>query len=180
MSTLVVVKSPIVTLMASDPGFAWSLATMADDRSIPCTLTPRLLSGTAIRPVPMPSSARARSPPGRPESSRRHRPPQARTSPSHPRRSGPLPLHRSSSSSAPTHCARGRRATCHRIVGVAHAVKRPRRAHSCSTCTSSPREEPLTSSPDTSWWAEEGRRRSRPASSCTPGTALPGRNKSRR
>ena len=61
-STLVVAKSPMVTPMASPPGLARSRATMARDRSIPCTSTPRRASGSAIRPVPMPSSS-ARPPP---------------------------------------------------------------------------------------------------------------------
>ena len=61
-STVVVAKSPIVTPMSSPPGFARSLATIAFDNSIPCTGTPRCASGSAIRPVPMPSSS-ARPPP---------------------------------------------------------------------------------------------------------------------
>ena len=60
--TLVVAKSPMVTPMSSAPGFARSSATMAGDRSIPCTRTPRWLSGIAMRPVPMPSSSAAPSP----------------------------------------------------------------------------------------------------------------------
>ena len=43
-------------------GFAWSFATIAGDSSMPCTRTPRSLSGTATRPVPMPSSRAAPSP----------------------------------------------------------------------------------------------------------------------
>ena len=42
---------------SSPPGFARSLATIARDRSIPCTGTPRCASGSAIRPVPIPSSS---------------------------------------------------------------------------------------------------------------------------
>ena len=38
-------------------GFARSLATIAFDKSIPCTGTPRCPSGSAIRPVPIPSSS---------------------------------------------------------------------------------------------------------------------------
>jgi len=55
--TVVVAKSPIVTRMSSPPGFARSLATIAFDNSIPCTCTPRCASGSAIRPVPIPSSS---------------------------------------------------------------------------------------------------------------------------
>ena len=55
-STLVVAKSPIVTPMPPPPGLARSLATMARDMSMPCTGTPRPASGSAMRPVPMPSS----------------------------------------------------------------------------------------------------------------------------
>ena len=40
-STLVVAKSPIVTPICSAPGLARSFATIASDRSIPCTRTPR-------------------------------------------------------------------------------------------------------------------------------------------
>jgi len=58
-STFVVAKSPIVTPISSAPGLAWSCATMAGDRSMPCTRTPRRLSGSAIRPVPIPSSSAA-------------------------------------------------------------------------------------------------------------------------
>ena len=58
-STLVVAKSPMVTPMSSSPGLARSSATMSGDRSIPCTRTPRRLSGRAMRPVPMPSSSAA-------------------------------------------------------------------------------------------------------------------------
>ena len=55
MST--VVKSPIVTGIASPPGLARSRATIASDRSMPCTSTPRAASGSATRPVPMASSS---------------------------------------------------------------------------------------------------------------------------
>ncbi len=58
-ATLVVAKSPMVTPMSSAPGFTCSSATMAGDSSIPCTRTPRRLSGNAMRPVPMPSSSAA-------------------------------------------------------------------------------------------------------------------------
>jgi hypothetical protein len=51
-----VAKSPIVMPMSSPPGFARSLATIAFDNSIPWTGTPRCASGSAIRPVPIPSS----------------------------------------------------------------------------------------------------------------------------
>ena len=61
-STVVVAKSPIVTPMSSPPGFARSLAAMAFDSSIPCTGTPRRASGSAIRPVPIPSSSAEPSP----------------------------------------------------------------------------------------------------------------------
>ena len=43
--------------MSSPPGFARSFATIAFDRSIPCTCTPRRASGSAIRPVPIPNSS---------------------------------------------------------------------------------------------------------------------------
>src|SRR5215467_13113447 len=56
-STLVVAKSPIVTPTASPPGLARSRATIARDRSMPWTGTPRRASGKAIRPVPTPSSS---------------------------------------------------------------------------------------------------------------------------
>ena len=56
-STFVVAKSPIVTPIRSAPGLACSFATIASDRSMPCTRTPRSESGNAIRPVPMPSSS---------------------------------------------------------------------------------------------------------------------------
>ena len=52
-----VAKSPIVTPISSPPGFARNLATIAFDSSIPCTCTPRPASGSAIRPVPIPSSS---------------------------------------------------------------------------------------------------------------------------
>ncbi len=55
----------MVTPMASPPGLARSRATMAFDRSMPCTGTPRAASGSAMRPVPMPSSS-ARPSPARP------------------------------------------------------------------------------------------------------------------
>ena len=61
-STVVVAKSPIVTPIASPPGFARSRSTIAFDSSIPCTGTPRCASGSATRPVPIPSSS-ARPPP---------------------------------------------------------------------------------------------------------------------
>ena len=64
-STRVVAKSPTVTPIASPPGLARSRATMARDMSMPCTSTPRRASGSAIRPVPMPSSS-ARPPPASP------------------------------------------------------------------------------------------------------------------
>ena len=50
-------KSPIVMPISFAPGFALSLAVIARERSIPCTGTPRAASGTAIRPVPIPSSS---------------------------------------------------------------------------------------------------------------------------
>ncbi len=56
-STVVVAKSPIVTPTSSPPGFARSLATIAFDSSIPWTGTPRCASGSATRPVPIPSSS---------------------------------------------------------------------------------------------------------------------------
>jgi hypothetical protein len=56
-ATEVVAKSPIVTPMALPPGFARSFAAIASDSSIPCTGTPRRESGSAIRPVPIPSSS---------------------------------------------------------------------------------------------------------------------------
>jgi hypothetical protein len=46
------------TPISSLPGFARNLATIAAERSIPCTRLPRRVSGSAIRPVPMPSSER--------------------------------------------------------------------------------------------------------------------------
>jgi hypothetical protein len=61
-STRVVAKSPIATGISSPPGFARSRATIASERSIPRTGTPRSASGSAIRPVPMPSSSAAPSP----------------------------------------------------------------------------------------------------------------------
>ena len=61
-SAFAVAKSPIVTSMPSAPGFARSRATIASERSIPWTVTPRAASGSAIRPVPMPSSSAAPSP----------------------------------------------------------------------------------------------------------------------
>lgn len=61
-ATVVVAKSPIVTPTASPPGFARSLAAIARDSSIPCTGTPRRASGSAIRPVPTPSSSARPSP----------------------------------------------------------------------------------------------------------------------
>ncbi len=56
-STVVVAKSPMVTPMSSPPGFSRSRAAIAFDNSIPCTGTPRCASGSAIRPVPIPSSS---------------------------------------------------------------------------------------------------------------------------
>ena len=61
-STRVVAKSPIVAPIRSAPGFSRSFATIASERSIPCTRTPRSDSGSAIRPVPIPSSSAAPSP----------------------------------------------------------------------------------------------------------------------
>lgn len=55
--TLVVAKSPMVTGTAAPPGLARSRSTMARDRSTPCTRTPRPARGSAIRPVPTPSSS---------------------------------------------------------------------------------------------------------------------------
>ena len=66
-STVVVAMSPMATGMAAPPGLARSRATMARDRSMPCTSTPRRVSGSAIRPVPMPNSS-ARPPPASPAS----------------------------------------------------------------------------------------------------------------
>ena len=57
--TVAVAKSPTVTPIRSAPGFARSRASIASDSSIPCTGTPRAASGSAIRPVPMPSSSAA-------------------------------------------------------------------------------------------------------------------------
>ena len=57
-SARAVAKSPIVTPIASAPGFSRSRATIALERSIPCTGTPRWASSTAMRPVPIPSSKR--------------------------------------------------------------------------------------------------------------------------
>jgi hypothetical protein len=54
--TRAVAKSPMVTPIASPPGLARSRATIARDMSMPCTGTPRRASGSAMRPVPMPSS----------------------------------------------------------------------------------------------------------------------------
>ena len=58
-STVAAAKSPMVTPMSSAPGFARSRATIASDSSIPWTGTPRAASGSATRPVPMPSSSAA-------------------------------------------------------------------------------------------------------------------------
>ena len=52
-STRAVAKSPMVTPILSPPGLARSRATIALDRSMPCTGTPRRASGSAIRPVPI-------------------------------------------------------------------------------------------------------------------------------
>src|SRR5918993_9525 len=68
-STVAVAKSPIVTPIASALGFARSRATIASDRSIPWTETPRAASGSARRPVPMPSSSAAPSPASSPSRS---------------------------------------------------------------------------------------------------------------
>ena len=54
--------SPIVTPIASPPGFASSRATIARDRSMPWTGTPRRASGSAIRPVPIAELERPASP----------------------------------------------------------------------------------------------------------------------
>jgi hypothetical protein len=61
-ATLVEAKSPTVTPMSSVPALARSSATMSGDSSIPCTRTPRRLSGIAMRPVPIPSSSAAPPP----------------------------------------------------------------------------------------------------------------------
>ena len=49
--------SPIVTAISSPPGLSRSRATIARDRSIPATGTPRAASGRAIRPVPIANSS---------------------------------------------------------------------------------------------------------------------------
>jgi hypothetical protein len=49
--------SPIVTGIAAPPGLARICATIAGEVSMPCTSTPFAASGSAIRPVPMPSSS---------------------------------------------------------------------------------------------------------------------------
>src|SRR6476661_3667442 len=54
--------SPIVTGSRSPPGLRRSSATMASEKSMPCTSTPRSASGSATRPVPMASSRAAPSP----------------------------------------------------------------------------------------------------------------------
>ena len=54
--------SPIVTSIASDPGFFFSCATMSDESSMPATGTPHSLKGTAMRPVPMANSRALPSP----------------------------------------------------------------------------------------------------------------------
>jgi hypothetical protein len=46
-----------VTPISEAPSCAWSCETIARDSSIPCTRTPRRLSGNAMRPVPMRSSS---------------------------------------------------------------------------------------------------------------------------
>jgi hypothetical protein len=58
-----------------------SRATIAADRSIPCTATLRRLSGTAMRPVPMPRSGRVRRRPARRGRRRPARRQHRRTSP---------------------------------------------------------------------------------------------------
>lgn len=67
-STRVVAKSPIVTPIASPPGLSRIRATIARDRSMPWTGTPRSARGSATRPVPTPSSS-ARPPAASPASS---------------------------------------------------------------------------------------------------------------
>lgn len=61
-STRVVAKPPTVTPIRSALGSARSRASMSGERSMPCTGTPRALSGRASRPVPMPNSSAAPSP----------------------------------------------------------------------------------------------------------------------
>ena len=46
----------MLIVMSSPPGFSRSRAIIASDASMPCTRTPRSASGSAMRPVPMPSS----------------------------------------------------------------------------------------------------------------------------
>jgi hypothetical protein len=46
-----VAKSPIVTVMSDAPGLARSRATIASDRSIPCTATPRAASAGRTFPL---------------------------------------------------------------------------------------------------------------------------------
>ena len=70
-ATRVVVMSPIVTSTPSAPGLARSCSTMCGDSSMPVTGTPRALSGSATRPVPIASSSAG--PPA--ASSARRRPP---------------------------------------------------------------------------------------------------------
>src|SRR5215210_4971912 len=48
--------------MRSPPGLARSCSTIGAEMSSPCTRTPRSLSGSAMRPVPTPSSSAAPSP----------------------------------------------------------------------------------------------------------------------
>ncbi len=54
--------SPIVTSIASAPGFFCSCATMSAESSMPATGTPRRLSGRPMRPVPMANSNARPSP----------------------------------------------------------------------------------------------------------------------
>src|SRR6478735_1068121 len=54
--------SPIVTGNRSPPGLRRSSATIASEKSMPCTSTPRAASGRATRPVPIASSRAGPSP----------------------------------------------------------------------------------------------------------------------
>ena len=61
-SAFAVAKSPMVTPMRSPPGLPRSFSAIAADESMPCTGTPRASSGSAMRPVPTPSSSARPSP----------------------------------------------------------------------------------------------------------------------
>ncbi len=62
LPTRVVAMSPIVTGNRSPPGLRRSSATIASEKSMPCTSTPRAASGKATRPVPIASSRAGPSP----------------------------------------------------------------------------------------------------------------------